>query len=341
MAQMKKEEIGALIAEAQQWCQQANSVLDLNTWDTKSLVYSIAMTGVWTIGVLARAIDEQEVPHLKIVRRCYALIEAEPKWRLLQIASERYRAPALILLYYRLVLLDTLTFAIYRRIPGPIGRELMNVSKSDDKPLLRALSINNLRDFKAPESEKSHDLRYDLALKFHEKFEEMRKAAASNVSMVRVAVVLGGPPELYCPPWLDWESIQAGILLKTQVFFDAIFSGEVERLPKALRDSYRESFRTRDRRETILRGADTEIQSEITGDSPTPEGSIIEREIESDAYEYAKSRYGEQGSLFLDKLIASGGNVTIASEATGFSRATGHKIKKELQIHISKKNPIK
>src|SRR5215467_13387869 len=150
MVQMEKNQIDAYIGTAQQLYNQTNNSRDFDTWDTKSLVYSIAVTGVWTIGVLARAIDEQGVPHLEIVRRCYALIEDEPKWRLLQIASKRYQPPELFLLYYRLVYLDSLASAISQRIPGPIGRELMNVSKSDDKPLLRALSINNLRDFKAP-----------------------------------------------------------------------------------------------------------------------------------------------------------------------------------------------
>jgi hypothetical protein len=78
------------------------------------------------------------------------------------------------------------------------------------------------------------------------------------------------------------------------------------------------------------------IHAEVNAKIGTPEDSMAEREIGAEAYDYALSRLGERGRQFLDELIASEGNVSVAAKAAGISRVTGHKWRTELQILLSK-----
>jgi hypothetical protein len=84
-----------------------------------------------------------------------------------------------------------------------------------------------------------------------------------------------------------------------------------------------------------------EIQTETVGEIPTPEDSVTERELGAEAYNYVKSRWGEQGRVFLDNLIASDGNVAAASKAAKVSRVTGTEWRNQIEIELSKKNPTK
>ena len=93
--------------------------------------------------------------------------------------------------------------------------------------------------------------------------------------------------------------------------------------------------------ETAADARKAEVQSETTGDIPTPEESITEREQGTEAYNYVKRRWGEQGRRFLDELIATGGNVTAGSRAAGVSRMTGNRWRNDIKIELSKKTPAK
>ena len=148
--------------------------------------------------------------------------------------------------------------------------------------------------------------------------------------------------------------------------YQSLFIGGVDRVKEAVHQYLRNKWETRDRRKTIFEGKEDlpkqgpdsvradwdfsktsakirgeEITSETLGDISPPEDSLANREIGAQAYDFVLSRWGEQGRIFLDTLIATRGNVTAASEAAGFSRVTGHKLRTELQIFVSKKNPAK
>jgi hypothetical protein len=116
-----------------------------------------------------------------------------------------------------------------------------------------------------------------------------------------------------------------------------------ETIRQKSRDQIRELFKKTSRRDQVISLtslADEDVTdgySATTARIPAPHESKMEREIGADAYDYVINRYEEAGRRFLDALIANKGNIAAASNVAGFSRPTGHKIKKELQIRISKK----
>jgi hypothetical protein len=364
-----QQEFKALIAAAEREYDSNKKQLNLGSWDTRELIYALALMGVWVVGILARAIDNPQAPHAETVQHCFTLIKGEPKWRLLQISSKSYQPRDLLLLYFRLLVLDDLHEELCKRTPGPVGRALIQISKTADNPLLVALRIDSLRDFENNDSRKknnSDDLRNDVVRKFFERFKAMRVNAVSNRRAVLVPEIIGRPSKLYGPKWSDWEQIEAHLMASTEAFFDAVLSGDIERIPEALRNWYREIFRKRKRHEDILQGREDfsergpeswredwdlaeraatyrweDISSETSGNIPGPEDELAEREIRARAYHHVLSRWGNRGVRFLDELIASEGNVLVASEAAGISRPTGHKWRIEIRKLVPEGNPSK
>jgi hypothetical protein len=341
---------------------------ELGKCDTALLVLILAGGVSQTVEVIAWATDDTITAPAKIVLNAFNAIVRGPQWRAIQWVSEFCNSEAVLsAIVQRWVLLDAIARELYRRAPDAVGKAMLDLSNAD---LLRALEIDALRDFdsfKQSEPKKSQhlDLRYTALATALNEIRAMSAKSGPQLGPIRLpsAKVLEMPIQLCGMRWQDWPRMQAAIVNHVAGFLDIIFWGDLAHMPKTVRDRYREQIRTRKRRNKLFarqedfpkKVADRwraewdfsasaaanradEIRCETMADIPSPENSLLYRENGRDAYEYVISRYGDDGRRYLDALIATQGNVSAASEAAGRSRVTGTNWRRELQLHILRKN---
>jgi hypothetical protein len=209
----------------------------------------------------------------------------------------------------------------------------LEVGRARAEKLLKVDSIPTY----SPRDYATDDLKQEVFQAVLETIEE--DATIDHVPLPSFPLPLALGPEI--KRIIDWETDIAEVWRRDEERRRKIKAG-LESTDEVLKEKARESLRdlwaTIKRRKTIFDRQRDDIKSKTFGNISTPEDSLMDREEGIRAYDYVKARRGEQGRIYLDTLIATGGNVAVASKAAGVSRVTGNNWRRELQIQLSRKN---